>query len=489
MLYNQAMVEVMNNKSKKTGTTSMVRRLNRKQTTAFHETQDFGKLVEKAKKHNVIEPHFYEQHQVMRGLRHANGTGVLVGLTDIADVHGYIKVDDRKVPVEGQLFYRGIDVADLVKHCQLEKRRGFEETTYLLMFGELPTATQLKAFEEILDSNRTLPRDFTENMILKSPSKDIMNKLQRSILALYSCDDNPDDVSLSNVLRQSIQLIARFPTIISYGYQAKAHYYDEKSLYLHAPQPGIGTAENVLHMIRKDNQYTQSEAEILDLCMVIHAEHGGGNNSAFTNRVVSSSGTDTYSAMAAAVGSLKGPKHGGANIKVKAMVEDIKENCINWHNRESLRAYLVKILKGEAFNGEGLIYGMGHAVYTLTDPRAELLRGKALNLAKEKDSLEMFQLYANIESLTKEIFKEMKGPDFAICANVDLYSGFVYELLGIPDELYTPLFAAARISGWCAHRIEQIISDNKIMRPAYKSVSTLKEYIPQQQRDIFMGKK
>ncbi len=483
MLYNLAVDETVEDKSKKTAAGSVIH-LNKKNEAVFHETDIFKDLVAKAESNNVIDPRCYDDYQVMRGLRHSNGTGVLVGLTDIADVHGYTMLDNEKVPVEGQLFYRGIDMTELMKHCQQEGRHGFEETTHLLLFGELPTANQLKSFGDLLDVNRSLPRDFTENMILKSPSKDIMNKLQRSILAFYSCDDNPDDTSVFNVLRQSIELIARFPTVISYGYQAKAHYYDGKSLYIHSPQPGIGTAENVLHMIRKDNQYSQTEAEILDLCLVIHAEHGGGNNSAFTNRVVSSSGTDTYSAIAAAVGSLKGPKHGGANIKVRAMVKDIEENCLNWENPEKLKEYLVKILKKEAFSGEGLIYGMGHAVYTLSDPRAELLRDKALELAKEKNAEEKFQLYANIERLTKEIFKEMRGPDFTICANVDLYSGFVYELMNIPQELYTPLFATARIAGWCAHRIEQIISDNRIMRPAYKSVCPLTDYVPQAQRGI-----
>lgn len=444
----------------------------------FLDNHLFQNLVKKAETNNVIDPASYDKYQVMRGLRHKNGTGVLVGLTDIADVHGYTMENDRKIPAEGTLYYRGLDMADIMESCQAEKRSAFEETAYLLLFGELPNKTQLDGFNQMLDDNRFLPRDFTENVILQSPSKDIMNKLQRSILVIYSYDENPDDVSVANVLRQSIQLMAKFPTIISYGYQAKAHYFENQSLYIHSPQPGIGTAENVLHMIRKDNQYTKTEAEILDLCMVIHAEHGGGNNSSFTNRVVSSSGTDTYSAISAAVGSMKGPKHGGANKRVKAMVEDIKTNCKDWSNRTELRDYLMKILRKEAYNGEGLIYGMGHAVYTLSDPRAVLLREKALELAKEKGKEEEFMLYQNIEELTKEIFKELRGPDCVICANVDLYSGFVYELLGIPEDLYTPLFAAARIAGWCAHRIEQISSDNKIIRPAYKSECCQSTYVP-----------
>lgn len=444
----------------------------------FNSNTFFDELTGMAEANNIIDPSFYDKYHVMRGLRNKNGTGVLVGLTEVADVQGYSLVNDRKVPSEGKLYYRGIDLENIVRGFQTENRRGFEETAYLLLFGELPSIDQLFSFNEMLDANRFLPKDFTENMILKIPSKDIMNKLQRSVLVLYSHDDNPDDTSVRNVLRQSIQMIARFPTIISYGYQAKAHYFERKSLFIHPPQSGIGTAENILYMIRRDNHYTRTEAETLDLCMVIHAEHGGGNNSAFATHVVSSSGTDTYSAIVTAIGSLKGPKHGGANNRVKAMIDDIKLNCPNWTNRDLLKDYLLKILRKEAFNGEGLIYGMGHAVYTLSDPRAVLLKEKALELAKEKDAVDEFSLYNNIEVLSTEIFKELKGPDFAISANLDLYSGFVYEMLGLPEDLYTPLFAAARISGWCAHRIEQIVSDNKIMRPAYMSVSPKSSYIP-----------
>ena len=443
----------------------------------------FDELALKAQDNNRIPPQFYEEYNVKRGLRNSNGTGVLVGLTEVGAVHGYRMENGVKVPEPGRLCYRGINLDDIVQGFQNEKRRGFEETAYLLLFGELPSADQLDAFNEMLDANRYLPPDFTENMILKIPSHDIMNKLQRSVLVLYSHDDNPDDISVRNVLRQSIQLIARFPTIISYGYQAKAHYFDRESLFIHPPQPGIGTAENVLYMIRRDNQYTRTEAEILDLCMVIHADHGGGNNSAFATHVVSSSGTDTYSAIVTAIGSLKGPKHGGANNRVKAMIDDIKQNCSNWTNRDLLKDYLLKILHKEAFNGEGLIYGMGHAVYTLSDPRAVLLKKKAHDLAEEKNALDEYGLYCSIEELTIEIFKDLKGPDFVISANLDLYSGFVYEMLNIPEELYTPLFATARIAGWCAHRIEQVVSDNRIMRPAYMSVSKKMPYIPLTERD------
>lgn len=444
--------------------------------------KSFDSLAYTAEKNNKIKPELYNMFNIKRGLRNSNGTGVKVGLTKVGYVQGYKLEKKEKMPVEGELFYRGIKLTDIVNGFQNEGRHGFEECVYLLLFGELPTSKKLNEFNNILDDWRHLPQSFTENMILKIPSKDIMNKLQRSVLVLYSHDNNPDDTSVKNLLLQSIKLIARFPTIISYGYQAKAHYFGEKSLFIHSPQRGIGTAENILFMIRPDNKYTKTEAEILDLCLVIHAEHGGGNNSAFTTHVVSSSGTDTYSAVAAAVGALKGPKHGGANIKVRQMIIDIKENVDNWKDRGLLKDYLLKILKKEAFNREGLIYGMGHAVYTKSDPRAVLLKKKALELAIEKDAVDEFNLYKNIEELTIEIFKELKGEDTLICANVDLYSGFVYEMLNIPQELYTPIFAAARLSGWCAHRIEQIVSDKKILRPAYEIVDIGNKYTSMDER-------
>nr|WP_246637535.1 citrate/2-methylcitrate synthase [Crassaminicella profunda] len=445
------------------------------------DASTFDKLAVLAKESNLINPEFYDLYNVKRGLRNKNGTGVLVGLTDIASVEGYSLQENKKIPAEGQLFYRGIEIKDLVAGFQKEKRHGFEEVVYLLLFGELPRQNVLDNFNHLLDETRQLPSGYTENMILKIPSKNIMNKLQRSILVLYSHDENPDDITIKNVLRQSIELIARFPTIISYGYQAKAHYFDHKSLFIHSPQKGIGTAENILYMTRSDNQYTKTEAETLDLALILHADHGGGNNSAFATHVVSSSGTDTYSAIAAAVGSLKGHKHGGANIMVREMILNIKENVSDYHNLSKLKDYLLKILRKEAFNKEGLIYGMGHAIYTKSDPRAVLLKKKAYELAMEKNRVEEFNLYKNIEELTIELFKELK-PDKVITANVDLYSGFVYEMLNIPPELYTPLFATARIAGWCAHRIEQIVSDQKIIRPAYKTVSVEKKYISLQER-------
>lgn len=439
------------------------------------------KLSKIAEKNNVIEPEFYKKYDVKRGLRNDNGTGVLVGLTEIGNVHGYMTEDGKIVPDEGKLTYRGIDVMKIVDGFQKDNRFGFEEVCYLLLFGELPNKTELEEFQGIIAECRALPDGFTEDMILKFPSKNIMNKLQRTILAAYSFDSNPDDTSIKNILRQSIELIARIPTMIAYGYQAKAHYHDNQSLFLHAPKPELGTAENILHMIRLNNEYTRTEAEILDLALVIHAEHGGGNNSAFATHVVSSTGTDTYSAIAAAVGSLKGPKHGGANIKVMDMIEDIKKNVKDWSNKAEIREYLIKILNKQAFDGSGLIYGMGHAIYTLSDPRAILLKEKALDLATEKGRIEEFNFYRDIENISIELFKELRGNN-AISANVDFYSGFVYDMLNIPCELYTPLFAAARVPGWCSHRIEQVASEPKIIRPAYKNVRDMQEYIPLTER-------
>ncbi|MCT4564260.1 MAG: citrate/2-methylcitrate synthase [Maledivibacter sp.] len=445
-----------------------------------------AKLLEElsiiAEKNNFIKPEIYNMFNIKRGLRNSNGTGVKVGLTKVGHIQGYTFQNNEKIPTDGELLYRGMKLTDIVNGFQKQRRYGFEECAYLLLFGELPTRERLNEFNDLLDQWRKLPTSFTENMILKIPSKDIMNKLQRSVLVLYSHDDNPDGISVKNILMQSIRLIARFPTIISYGYQAKAHYFDDKSLFIHCPQKGMGTAENILFMIRPDNSYTKTEAEILDLCLVIHAEHGGGNNSAFATHVVSSSGTDTYSAIAAAVGALKGPKHGGANIRVREMIQDIKENVSNWKDKSIIKDYLLKILRKEAYNREGLIYGMGHAVYTKSDPRAVLLKDKALELAIEKDAIDEFNLYKNIEEMTIEIFKEIKGENSLICANVDLYSGFVYDMLNIPKELYTPIFAAARLPGWCAHRIEQIVSDKKILRPAYANIDMDSKYIPMDKR-------
>lgn len=433
-----------------------------------------------AEENSLIDQEYYVRYNVKRGLRNNNGTGVLVGLTKIGDVHGYILDEGEKIPIEGRLLYRGIEINDIVSGFQKEKRFGFEEVCYLLLFGALPNSQELDEFKTILGSLRTLPYGFIEDMILKAPSKDIMNKLMRSILVCYSYDSNPDDTSVKNVLRQSIELISRFPSMVAYGYQAKAHYYDFKSLFIHAPQPGLSTAENLLFMIRPDNKYTEKEAELLDLAMVLHAEHGGGNNSAFATHVVSSTGTDTYSAIAASVGALKGPKHGGANIKVMEMMDYIKSNLTNWSDLSALEALLGKILNKEAFDKTGLIYGIGHAIYTMSDPRASILREKAKELAIEKNRVDEYNLYKNIEEISIRMFRDRQNR--AISANVDFYSGFVYDMLNIPRELYTPLFAAARVPGWCAHRIEQLVSETKIIRPAYKSVSERKKYVPVNER-------
>ncbi len=440
------------------------------------------KTYNTAEEKNKISSDNYLKYNVKRGLRNSDGTGVLVGLTTIGDVHGYIIDEGETVPVEGRLIYRGIDVREIVNGFQAEKRFGFEETAFLLLFGKLPTAAELAEFQQVLDECRELPAGFTENMILKAPSRDIMNKLARSVLVLYSYDDNPDDLSIQNNLRQGLELIACFPTFTAYAFQAKSHYHDGKSLFIHKVKQGLGTAENLLHLIRADSKYSELEAEVLDLALVLHAEHGGGNNSAFTLHVVTSSGTDIYSAVAAGVGSLKGPKHGGANIKVVEMMDDIKANVKDWSNETEIKNYLRKLIRKDAYDGSGLIYGLGHAVYTLSDPRAVLLKQKAAELSKEKGSEEEFGLYANIEKFGPEVLKEEKDSNKIISANVDFYSGFVYSMLGIPRELYTPLFAIARISGWVAHRIEELVSGGRIMRPAYKNIIKKQEYIPLNER-------
>jgi citrate synthase len=431
---------------------------------------------------NKIDSELYTKYNVKRGLRNADGTGVLVGLTRVGDVHGYIIDEGERIPVDGKLFYRGIDVEDIVYYAAQENRYGFEEATYLLLFGNLPTQKELDDFSTYLGSKRCLPRNFAEDMIMKAPSPDIMNKLARSVLASYSYDPNPEDLSPANVLRQCIELIARFPTIVAYAYMTKKHYYDHESLFIHDPIPDGSTAETVLSLIRPDQKFTQLEADVLDLALVLHAEHGGGNNSTFAVHLISSADTDTYSAIAAAVGSLKGFKHGGANIKVIGMMEDIKAGVKDWADEDEVKTYLIKILKGEAYDKTGLIYGQGHAVYTISDPRARLLRNKAAELAAEKGFEKEFALYQSIEKLVPEAFKEVKGLDKAMCTNVDFYSGFVYKMLGIPSELYTPIFAVSRIAGWCAHRLEEIISGGRIIRPAYKCVQPRLPYISMSER-------
>jgi citrate synthase len=439
-------------------------------------------LARLAKQNNKIDPELFEKFSVKRGLRNSDGTGVLVGLTEIGDVHGYIISEKEKVAVEGRLRYRGIEIEDIVGGFQKEKRAGYEETAYLLMFGELPKKKELTKFCHLLGRKRMLPEGFTENMTLKAPSSNVMNKLARSVLAYYSYDKDPEGRSLKNIVRQCIGLIAKFPVFAAYGYQAKVHYYDGESLYIHTPDEKLSTAENFLMLTRPDKKYTKTEAELLDLCLVLHAEHGGGNNSTFVAHVVTSADTDVYSSIAAAIGSLKGYKHGGANIQVVQMMEDIKKNVKKYDNEGEVADYLAKIIKKEAFDGTGLIYGMGHAVYTISDPRAALLRGQAARLAKEKGLEWEYDLYAMVERLAPEVFKKVKQSDKSFCSNVDLYSGFVYRMLGIPADLYTPLFAISRVAGWCAHIIEENVSGGRIIRPAYKNVAEVREYIPLNKR-------
>lgn len=423
-----------------------------------------------------IEPALYEKYSVKRGLRNDDGTGVLVGLTEVGEVYSYIMDDGDRVPTEGRLYYRGMAISDLVAGFYPEKRFGFEETAYLLLFGELPTLAQLEQFNELLASFRPLPSGFTEDMILKAPSPDIMNKLARTVLALYPYDPDPENLAIDNVLRQCIQLIAQFPVLISYGYMAKRHYVDKKSLYLHTPDPSYNTAQNILHMIRPDGQFTELEARILDLALVLHAEHGGGNNSTFVTHAVSSSGSDTYAVMAAAIGSLKGPQHGGASGKAYEMMQDLAAEVKNWRNEMEIAEYLTKILQKQAYDKSGLIYGVGHAVYTVSDPRTKLLRDYARTLAYEAGREEEYELYTLTERLAPEVFRNVKKSDKIVCANVDFYSGFIYSMLGIPPELFTPIFAAARIAGWSAHRIEEIVSGGRIIRPAYKCVQKRRPY-------------
>ena len=438
----------------------------------------FNELTTMAEINSYISPELHGKFNTKRGLRNNDGTGVLIGLTEIGEVHAYIINDEEKIPQEGRLYYRGFEVNDLVRGFQEEQRHGFDETCFLLLFGKLPTASKLEYFQELLGESRNLPDGFTEDMILKAPSRDIMNKLARSVLACYSYDENAEDTGVLNVLRQSIELIARFPTMAAYAYQARAHNFSNKSLYIHNPKKNLSPSENFLHMIRPDNQYSKLEAEILDLNLILHAEHGGGNNSTFTTHVVSSTDTDTYSTIAAAIGSLKGVKHGGANIKVFNMVEEIKANVRRWDNEREIEDYLVKIIRKKAYDGNGLIYGIGHAVYTLSDPRALLLKEKAGALSLEKGMEEEYNLYNLIEKTAPLVIAEEKKIDKAMATNVDFYSGFVYKMLNIPVELFTPIFAMSRIAGWSAHRIEEIVSGGRVIRPAYKSVIPKSAYIP-----------
>jgi citrate synthase len=425
---------------------------------------------------DYIGSDLFRKYSVKRGLRNEDGTGVLVGLTRVGDVHGYIVDEGEKVPIPGKLYYRGIDIEEITNEASKNNRFCFEETIYLLLFGKLPNQKQLDNFNKLIGENRILPKNFVEDVIMKVPSRNIMNKLASSILALYAYDEDPENQTPENVLRQCVELIARLPAIAAYSYMSKKHHFDQESLIIHPSDPSLSSAETVLSLIRQDMKYTKYEAQLLDLALVLHAEHGGGNNSTFTVHVVSSSETDTYSAIAAGIGSLKGFKHGGANAKVIGMMDDIMKNVKNWESEEEVSAYLEKILKGEAYDGSKLIYGQGHAVYTITDPRANLLRDRAKALAEEKGMIKEFNLHCLIEKLTPIVFKKVKGSDKDICTNVDFYSGFVYKMLGIPQDLNTPIFAISRIAGWCAHRLEEIIAGGRIIRPAYKCVQPRLKY-------------
>lgn len=434
--------------------------------------------AEKLEQVKEIPSELYAKYNVKRGLRNKNNTGVVVGLTRVGEVIGYdVDENKNKIPKEGKLYYRGYDIEDLVANCEKENRFGFEEVAYLLLFGELPTAKKLETFNALLDENRDISMDFATKTILTTPSKSIMNKLQRAILTMYSYDDNADSTEISNVIRQSIELLGSFPTMVAYAYQAQQSFFYNKSLHLHYPERGGSTAENILRLIRPTGEYSDLEAKILDLCLIVHAEHGGGNNSSFTTHLVSSSGTDTYAAISAAIGALKGPKHGGANIAAINMIRDLKQNVTDITDYAQVDDYLARVLRGRANDGSGLVYGMGHAIYTLSDPRAKLLKEMARKLAQDKDKMESFLLCDYIEKRTPELRAEITGNDKPMCANVDLYSGFVYEALGIPTEIATPLFAVARLSGWCAHRLEELTIGKKLMRPAYKSVEPIKDYV------------
>lgn len=439
-------------------------------------TPEISSLVQIINQNGVIDRELYERYQVNRGLRDLNGNGVLTGLTEISEVLG--KSPDGK-PAPGELYYRGYHINDLVRGFLKEERYGFEEITYLLLFGELPGRRKLASFEELLGSYRSLPNSFVRDIIMKAPSTNMMNSMARSVLTLYSYDRNPDDTSLENVLRQCIQLIAMFPQLALHSYQAYEYYRkDSSSFFIHDPDPALSTAENILMMLRADGKFTPMEARVLDMALVIHAEHGGGNNSSFTTHVVTSSGTDTYAAISAALGSLKGPKHGGANIKVTHMMEEIKRTVKDWSDEGEITACVQKILDKEAFDRTGLIYGIGHAIYSQSDPRAEIFRRFVQSLAQEKNLEQEYFLYAAVERIAPELISGQRKMYKGVSANVDFYSGFVYQMLGIPEELFTPLFAIARISGWCAHRIEELLNGNRIIRPAYKAVQPRRSYIP-----------
>ena len=429
-----------------------------------------------------ISAELFDANGVLRGLRDKNGNGVVAGLTNISKIESFRIENGQKIPCDGNLWYRGYNVIDLVKGFE-GKRYGFEEVTYLLLFGELPSSAELKTFCEVLANARHLPTNFTRDVIMKAPSADLMNSLTRSVLTLASYDDGISDSSLQTVLMQCMKLISEMPMLAVYGYHSYNHFLRDESLYIHRPQPELSTAENILLMLRPDKKYTELEAQVLDAALVLHMEHGGGNNSTFTTHVVSSSGTDTYSAIAAALGSLKGPKHGGANIKVVSMFQDLKKNVKDISDEEEVREYLKKLLRKEAFDKRGLIYGMGHAIYSVSDPRAQILKGFVETLAREKGRMKEYNLYAMVEQMAPEVIAEERHIYKGVSANVDFYSGFVYSMLDLPLELYTPIFAVARIVGWSAHRMEELINTDKIIRPAYKNVLAPAVYVPLKERE------
>lgn len=442
----------------------------------------FDELVEYSKKSGKIDLALYTEYDVKRGLRDSSGQGVLTGLTEISDVLAFdVDENGEKYPVDGRLYYQGYNISDLIRGIDA-RRFGFEEIIYLLLFGELPTQTQLDDFKDILSYYRELPDTFVRDVVMKATSKNMMNTLQKCVLTLYSYDENPDDISIPNVLRQSLSLIAKLPLIAVYGYHAYRHYHENENLFIRNPKPELSMAENILQMLHPDGVYTELEAKVLDVALILHADHGGGNNSTFTTHVVSSSGTDTYSAIAASLSSLKGPKHGGANLKVMDMFENIKEHVSDWENEEELRAYLMQMLDKKAFDNSGLIYGMGHAVYTLSDPRCVILKRYAKKLSEEKRQEKEFALYERVERIAGDCIARRRRLLKPVCANVDFYSGFVYAMLGLPKELYTPIFAISRIAGWSAHRIEELVNESKIIRPAYKYVGHHKEYRNVEQR-------
>lgn len=450
--------------------------------TANAAAREIHKLAKLCSQHNHIDPELYNVYDVKRGLREQNGKGVLTGLTEISTVIGSKTIDGIVTPVEGELRYRGINIKDIVNGFTDTHRFGFEETVYLLLFGELPNKTELDHFNKLLGYSRSLPTDFTEDVILKSPNKDVMNAMAQSVLALNSYDKRADDLSIPNVLRQSVNLIATLPIIAAYSYLAYRHYIQRRGLFLHNPKPELSTAENILRMLRQDKKFDPLEAHLLDIALVLHAEHGGGNNSTFTTHVVTSSGTDTYSSVAASLCSLKGPKHGGANIKVIKMFEEIKANVSDWYDDDEIKAYLGKIVNKKTFDKAGLIYGMGHAVYSISDPRAEILKKYTLQLAEVKGRDSEAHLYKAVERLAPEVIAEYRKIYKGVSANIDFYSGFAYDMLNIPQEFITPLFAIGRIAGWSAHRIEELTCANRIIRPAYMSVADNIPYIPLNER-------